>query len=138
MEPLTAGAIATLALKTVFGKTIEKLTEVTLAKINVLRNKIWNKLQGKEEAATAFVKAEKGSKVDLDWVVSYLQEVMKSDTSFATEVEKLASEIQQEINIGQIKGQNVQNVYGGEAQQNNANNNSGTIYQGNNTIHNTN
>jgi hypothetical protein len=136
MEPLTAGAIATLVLTKVSETTIEKATEATLAKIKVLRDKIWHKLRGQQEAATAFVEVEKGSSADLNKVVGYLQEAMKSDPNFAQEVEKLATEIQQEINIGQIKGQNVQNVYGGEAQQNNANNNLGTIYQGNNTIHN--
>lgn len=53
MEPLTAGvitlgavpkAIATKPSKIAFGKTIEKLTQATLAKIKALGDKIWNKL----------------------------------------------------------------------------------------------
>lgn len=130
MEPLTAGAIVTLALSKVFETTVEKATEATLAKIKVLRDKIWNKLRGKQEAATAFVEAEKGSKADLEKVVNYLQEVMKSEPNFAQEVEKLASQIQQEISIGQIQGENVQNVYGGEAQQNISSNNYAPVIQG--------
>ncbi|MEH2169799.1 MAG: hypothetical protein V7K41_24750 [Nostoc sp.] len=47
-----------------------------------------DKLRGKQEA-------EKGSRANLDRVVGYLQEIMKSDPNFAQEVEKLASEIQQ-------------------------------------------
>lgn len=55
---------------------------------------------------------------------------MEWDKNFAQEVQTLAREIEQEINIGQIQGQNVQNVYGGEAQQNNANNTNAPVIQG--------
>ncbi|MEH2158996.1 hypothetical protein [Nostoc sp.] len=55
-----------------------------------------DKLRGKQEAVTALVEAEKGSRANLDRVVGYLQEIMKSDPNFAQEVEKLASEIQDE------------------------------------------
>lgn len=136
MEPLTAGAIATIAFTKAFEKTVEKLTEAALAKIKQLRDLLWNKIHGNLEVATSFALAEKGSKPDLEKVASYLQSVMNSDPNFAQEIQKLVHEIQQEINIGQVTGQNVQNVYGGKAHQNNANNNSGTIYQGENTIHN--
>lgn len=130
MEPLTAGAIATLAFTKAFEKTVEKLTEATLAKIKQLRDLVWNKIHGNQEAASAFVIAEKGSKPDLEKVAAYLESVMKSDPNFAQEIQKLAHEIQQEINIGQIQGQNLQNVYGGEAQQNNANNTNAPVIQG--------
>ncbi|MEH1858813.1 MAG: hypothetical protein V7L21_12565 [Nostoc sp.] len=52
-----------------------------------------DKLRGKQEAVTALVEAEKGSRANLDQVVGYLQEIMKSDPNFAQSVEKLASEI---------------------------------------------
>ena len=130
MEPLTAGAIATIAFTKAFEKTVEKLTEATLAKIKQLRDQIWNKIHGNLEAANTFALAEKGSKPDLEKVAEYLQSVMKSDPNFAQELQKLASEIQQEINIAQITGQNLQNVYGGEAQQNNANNTNAPVIQG--------
>ncbi|MEH1915858.1 hypothetical protein [Nostoc sp.] len=61
MEPLTASAIATLVFTKMLEKTIEKFTEATLAKIKVLRDKIWNKFRVNHEAVTAFVEAEKGS-----------------------------------------------------------------------------
>ncbi|MBN4002701.1 hypothetical protein [Nostoc sp. LPT] len=48
-----------------------------------------DKLRGKQEA-------EKGSRANLDRVVGYLQEIMKSDPNFAQEVEKLALEIHAE------------------------------------------
>jgi len=130
MEPLTAGAIATLAFTKAFEKTIEKLTEATLVKLKELRDKIWNRICGNQEVATAFASAEKGSEADLNKVAEYLQSVMKTDPAFAKEIQKLADEIQQEINIGQIQGQNLQNVYGGEAQQNNANQTNAPVIQG--------
>ncbi len=40
MEPLTATAIATLALTKVFETSVEKFTEAAIAKINKLRKKI--------------------------------------------------------------------------------------------------
>ncbi|PHM05687.1 hypothetical protein, partial [Nostoc sp. 'Peltigera malacea cyanobiont' DB3992] len=98
MEPLTASAIATLVFTKMLEKTIEKFTEATLAKIKVLRDKIWNKFRVNQEAVTAFVEAEKGSSTNLDKVAVYLQEIMKSDPNFAQEVEKLVGEIQQDIN----------------------------------------
>lgn len=130
MEPLTAGAIATLAFTKAFEKTIEKLTEATIAKINELRKKIWDKFRGTLKAETALIEAEKGSKPDLDRVAAYLQVVMNEEPEYAAEIEKLAREIQQEINIGQIQGQNVQNVYSGEAQQNNAIGTNAPVIQG--------
>lgn len=42
----------------------------------------------------AFVEVEKGSRADLDKIVGYLQEVMKSDPNLVLKVEKLAFEIQ--------------------------------------------
>lgn len=130
MEPLTAGAIATLAFTKAFEKTIEKLTEATLTKINDLRKKIWQKFRGNLKAETALAAAEKGSKADLETVTAYLKQAMDYDNQFAQEVQTLAKEIQQEINIGKIQGQNVQNIYGGEAEQNNANNTNAPVIQG--------
>ncbi|MBW4591905.1 MAG: hypothetical protein KME46_03005 [Brasilonema angustatum HA4187-MV1] len=119
MEPLTAGAIATLAFTKAFEKTIEKFTEAALVKMDKLRKKIWDKLRGNIKAETALAAAEKGSKADLDTVTAYLRVEMDKDERFAQDVQTLAREIHQEINIGKISGQNVQNVYGGEAYQNN-------------------
>ncbi len=130
MEPLTAGVIATLAFTKAFEKTVEKLTEATLTKINQLREKIWQKLRGNEKAETALTQAEKGSKIDLETVVAYLKVAMDLDEQFSEEVQTLAGEIQQEINIGKIQGQNVQNVYGGEAEQNNAVHTNAPVIQG--------
>ncbi len=130
MDPLTAGAIAILAFNAAVGETAKTLTKATLEKIDVLRKRIWDKVRGKPGAQAALEKAEKGSKTDLETVTEYLQAEMVKDPSFGAEIEKLAREIQQEINIGKIQGQNLQNVYGGEAQQNNANNTNAPVIQG--------
>jgi hypothetical protein len=87
MEPLTAGAGATLAFTKAFEKTIEKLTEATLTKINDLRKKIWQKLRGNLKAETALAAAEKGSKPDLETVTAYLKQAMDYDNQFAQEVQ---------------------------------------------------
>ncbi|MEH2240175.1 hypothetical protein [Nostoc sp.] len=42
-----------------------------------------------------------------------------TNPQFGKEVQSLAQEIHQEINIGKVQGKNVQNVYGGEAFQSN-------------------
>ena len=130
MELLTASAIATLAFTKVFEKTIEKFTEAALAKMDKLRQRIWDKLRGNPKAEVALAKVEKGSKPDLETVASLLQVEMNHDRQFAQDLEKLAQEIQQEINIGKVQGQNIQNVYSGEAQQNNAVGNHAPVIQG--------
>lgn len=120
MELLTAGAIATLAFTKFFDKAIEKFAEATLAKMDELRQKIWQKLRGKPQLEAALQDAENGSQEKLETIVApHLEEAMNTDKQFAQEVQTLAQEIQQEINIGEIQGRNVQNVYGGEAFQSN-------------------
>ena len=79
MEPLTTGAIATLAFTKAFEKTIEKFTEATWDKIEALRKKIWHKLGGNKEAEKVLTAAETGSKEDLDKVAQYLEHEMEWD-----------------------------------------------------------
>lgn len=101
MEPisLTAGTIATLAFTKVFETSVEKFTEAAIAKMDVLRKKIWDKLRGNFQAESALTAAEKGSKPDLDQVAAYLQVVMDKEPEFAKEVQTLAHEIK----IGKIQ-----------------------------------
>ncbi|MEH2032938.1 hypothetical protein [Nostoc sp.] len=119
MEPvsLTAAAIATLVITKAIEKTVEKITEGTLDKLKLLRQKIWDKFQGKPKVQQALIKAEQGSKEDLNFVAAYLQVEMDTDTQFGEEVQSLAQQIHQEINIGKVQGKNVQNVYGGQGFQ---------------------
>ena len=90
-------------LELVFGKVIEtgaqKLTEGALAKGKQLLGKIRDKLKGKPTAEAALVKVESGSKDDLKKVVPFLEVEMLEDEPFAQEIQTLAHEFQQEINI---------------------------------------
>ncbi|MEA5600709.1 hypothetical protein [Nostoc sp. UHCC 0252] len=119
MEPvsLTAAAIATLVITKAIEKTVEKITEGTLDKLKLLRQKIWDKFQGKPKVQEALIKAEQGSKEDLNLVAAYLQVEMDSYPQFGEEVQSLAKEIHQEINIDKVQGKNIQNVYGGQGFQ---------------------
>jgi len=101
MEPisLTAGAIATLAFTKVFETSVEKFTEAAIAKMDVLRKKIWDKLRGNIKAESALSAAEKGSKPALNQVADYLKVVMNEEPEFAKEVQALAHEIR----IGKIQ-----------------------------------
>ncbi|MBP5974714.1 hypothetical protein HW132_18730 [Brasilonema sp. CT11] len=125
MEPatLTAAAIATLAFSKAIEKTAETLTASVLNKLNNLREKIFHRFKGHQKLEQTLAKAQKeGSKADVDLIAAYLQVAMDTDDKFAQDIQQLAQEINQEINIGNIEGRNVQNVYGGEAfQANDAN-----------------
>ena len=130
MEPITATTIANLAFTKIFEKTIEKFTEATWNKIDALRKKIWDKLAGNEEAKKALTATETGSKESLQLVAQYLESEMQWDENFAQEVKNLARDIQQEIEIGEMRGENIQNVYGGEGNQYNNKDNKAPIFQG--------
>ncbi len=123
MEPvtITAATIATLAftkfLESSVSKLSEKFTETAIAKMDQLRQLIWQKLRGNPRAETTLAAVEQGSKPDLERLTVYLQDAMEDDSQFAAEVETIAKEIQQEISIGAVQGKNVQNVFGGEAYQ---------------------
>lgn len=121
---LTVGAIAALAftkfLESSAGEAAKKLTPMLLDKIDTLRKKIWSKLRGIPEVDILNVTVENGGKVtdpQIRQLTPHLEDAMRADDNFAHEVQQLASEINQEINIGKILGENIQNVYGGSAVQ---------------------
>ncbi len=125
MEPLTAGAIATLAFTKAFEKTIEKFTEAALVKMDELRKKIWEKLQGKSQRIDeALVKVEQGDYSALDTVTKYLDVVMEDYPEFAAEIQMLAHE----ITLQQIQDNSSMNQY----------NSGGTNYQVKTGVDNTN
>ncbi|BAY76048.1 hypothetical protein NIES25_24970 [Nostoc linckia NIES-25] len=133
VEPVTVTAIVGI----VFGKAVEKLTEKAiesvLPKINQLRQKIWDKLQGNTQVETEIKKVNQGSTADLEVIADYLKVAMREDQQFAKEVQNLADEINQELE-DEGQGRNVMNVYGGKAYQQNQN--KGEIYNADNiTIH---
>ncbi|MHC5748577.1 MAG: hypothetical protein ACYTXT_43410 [Nostoc sp.] len=108
MEPLTAGAIATLAFTKAFEKTIEKFTEAALVKMDELRKKIWEKLQGKSQRVDeALVKVAQGDCTALDTVTKYLDVAMEDYPEFAAEIQMLAHE----ITLQQIQDNSRMNQY---------------------------
>lgn len=108
MEPLTAGAIATLAFTKAFETTIEKFTEAALVKMDELRKKIWEKLQGKSQRVDeALVKVEQGDSAALDTVTKYLDVAMEDYPEFAAEIQMLAHE----ITLQQIQDNSSMNQY---------------------------
>jgi len=90
---LSATVIATLAFTKMLEKTVEKFTEGALAKMDELRKKIWNKLQGNPRAENALTAVEQGNKEELQRLAVYLQDAMEDDPQFANEVRALAQEI---------------------------------------------
>ncbi len=100
-------------LELVFGKVIEtgagKLTEGALVKGKQLWGKIRDKLKGEPTAEAALVKVENGSKADLEEVVPFLQVEMLKDKPFAEEIQTLAHEFKQEINISNSQDNTVMN-----------------------------
>lgn len=96
MEPLSAIAITTLAFISVKASetVIEKFTEAALDKANKLREKIWNKLEGRPKAEKALQAAKNGSQEDLEAVADYLKIAMREDPEFRKEIEELAKEVE--------------------------------------------
>lgn len=101
VEPitLTASAIATLAFTKALEKTVEKFTENALAKMDELRQKIWDKLRGHPRAEKALTAVEQGNKSELDRLAVYLQDAMEDDEQFTAKVQAIA----QEINAGKLQ-----------------------------------
>ena len=97
MEALTVSSIATLAfqkfLEAGAGDLGKKFSQEALSKMEQLRKLIWDKLKGNQKSQAALTEVEKGSKADLDRVISYLQVAMDDDDQFAQQVQTLAREI---------------------------------------------
>lgn len=131
-DPLTAGAIAALAFTTTIEKLSESLAQVALEKVTeklkALKQLIRKKFEDKPKVENIISQAEHGSQAAVDRVTTYIAIGMDRDKVFAESLQALAQEIQQEINVAQIRGENVLNVYDGEAYQ--VNNPSGPVIQG--------
>ena len=121
---LTVGTIAALAftkfLESSAGETGKQLTQKVLDKINELRKKILDKLHGIPKVEALKASVERDGKLSDEQInndlVPHLESAMTGDQEFAKEIQKLASEIDREIDISEILG-NVMNVYGGSAVQ---------------------
>ncbi|MEH2296280.1 hypothetical protein [Nostoc sp.] len=92
-----AQAIANVAFRKFFessvGKLGEKFTETGLKKIDELYQTIRKKLSGNPGANHTLADVEQGNQEALQRVAVYLLDVMQADANFATDVQKIADEI---------------------------------------------
>ncbi len=133
---LTASAITTLAfqefIKSSAGELAKKFTGEAIAKMEQLRDLLWNRLTEKHPAAAeALTKAKAGEQEGIEKVAKFV-DVELLDKDFAQQVQMIA----QEINV-------LINEEGGMSQRNSGGTNfqnkidGGEVYQGPNmTIHN--
>lgn len=101
---LAAVKIAEIA----FGKLVEtavgKGIEAGLEKLKPLRDRIRHKLKGDEQADLALIEVEKNpSGPNLDRVATFLDAAMRTDTPFADEIQAMAQQINQEINLSKVE-----------------------------------
>jgi len=106
-----AQAIAKVAFNKFFesgvGKLGEKFTEAGLKKIDELYQKIRQKLGGNAGANDALTDVERGNEEALQRVAVYLLDAMKADNTFASDVQKIADE----INFHRVEDNSSQNQY---------------------------
>jgi hypothetical protein len=99
MEPLSALAITSLAFlaQQAGDKFVGKSIDALWAKADQLRQKISNKLKGNPTAEQALSQAETGSEEAFESIADYLKVAMREDPNFATEIQTLAKEIDEEV-----------------------------------------
>lgn len=114
MEAIAIATLAFIGLKAA-DTTVGKLTEAALEKADQLRKKLWDKLRGNGSAEVALQGAENGSKADLEALADYLKIAMREDPQFAGEVQKLAQEIDEEID--EDPQSMIMKIYGGTGYQ---------------------
>lgn len=129
------GFLNSEAGKASVGKVTEKLTEATLEKIGQLRKLIFERLRHKtkvQEIEAAIDQTAQVTPEQLETLKAYLQVEMNEDPQYEAEVKQLAAQIQQEINIAQMQGQqNNQIVHPhGHGQQFNNENINAPVQQG--------
>lgn len=102
IETLTAELIAKLAFDGVIQAGAGKLTEAALEKCQQLWQKIRGKVkeEGVTEAVLLEVEKNKSSKILEEKVVPFLQVAMLKDPQFAQEIQHIAQQINQEIEVG--------------------------------------
>lgn len=112
---LTATVIANLAfqefLKSSAGEAAKQFTADILTLMRTLRQKIWDRLRGKHDAAEhALTQAETGDQKAIETVATLLG-VEMLDEEFAGKLRQLAQEIN--LHISKDNNTQVQNNYGG-------------------------
>jgi BMFP domain-containing protein YqiC len=100
-EPVTtiaASAIATLAFQKFIesgaGELAKQFTGTAIAKMDELRQKIWDKLRGQSKRVDeALAQVEQGDRKALATIAKNLDVVMDENPDFASEVQAIAREI---------------------------------------------
>ncbi len=130
MEPLTAAAIITLLSNKFIEKVTDKLSEAGSQKLNQLRQLIWQKVRGQDKVENALKQVEQGSESESDVkpVAAFLETAMSKYPEFGQQVQTLAQQINQEINMEMPHAKGVQNNFGGRNHQ--YNENKGQIFSG--------
>jgi hypothetical protein len=154
MEPITmiSLALATPIAKVILDKfyegvgtklgeaAVEKLPGAVKEKIQQLGQLVWGKCLQKandqEQAKKLLQAAADGSAAAQKNLVLGVNQALDEDPDFKRKVEQLATEIHQQINIGEMNGGEVWNVFGGTVENNEFTDNKGDIYK-DSTIHHT-
>ena len=129
---ITASTIATLAFQKFIesgaGELAKKFTETGIKKMDVLRQKVWERLRGKhQEAEAILMEAETGNKQAIE-SVSKLLDVEMLDRKFAAEIRAIAHEIT--LNQVQDNSSMNQTNYGGTNYQTKTGDNNTNFFGG--------
>ncbi len=119
IETLTAAAIAKLAFDGVIQAGAGKLTEAALAKCQQLWQKIRGKVkeEGVSEAVLVEVENKKSQEILEQQVVPFLQVAMLKDPQYAQEIQHIAQQINQEIELGSQDNISVRAAFHGHSKQ---------------------
>ena len=139
MEPITTAAAVLLSkivldkfYEGVSSKLGEKVVEKALAPIEALGNFVWGrcvKLASDPKKATEVLQAAAdGSEAAKQSIVDGVHSVL-GDVEVEAEARKLAAQVYQVINIEEMSGGEIWNVFGGKAEKNEFKQNQGPIYK---------
>jgi hypothetical protein len=129
LDPITL-ALATPIAKIIFDKFYEgtgsklgeKAVELAAAPIQKLGQLIWGRCLQRADDATQAAKllqsAADGSTEAQKKLEIGVNQVLDADPALRTEAETIAKEINQQIQIGEMSGGEVWNVFGGKAEKN--------------------
>ncbi len=110
---------------------VEKLPGALKEKIQQLGQLVWGKCLQRandpEQAHKLLQAAADGVEDAQKNLAIGVNQVLEADADFKAEVEQIATEIHQQINIGEVNGREVWNVFGGKAEKNEYHGNVGTV-----------
>ena len=132
---LLATPIAKVILNKFYESIGDKLTEKAVnllpEKIRELGQLIWEKcLKQKFKKEELLKNASDGSEEAQKELTKYLNEALENNPDLKQEAQKLADEIHQNIQIKEISGENIQQIFGGKAEQFNTKDIKAPIIQG--------